>query len=92
MGAWVLDGAGALLALVASLGRGWPRMAARGLELDELEDAEAAVRHVVLALPRPPPHFHTYTLAHANCTLFCAPNAQKKTGSQQGKKTIFLDV
>ena len=31
-------------------------------------------------------------LAHANCTLFCAPNAQKKTGSQQGKKTIFLDV
>ena len=31
-------------------------------------------------------------LAHANCTLFCAPNAQKRTGSQQGKKTIFLDV
>ena len=31
-------------------------------------------------------------LAHANCTLFCAPNAQKRTGSQQGKKTICLDV
>ena len=31
-------------------------------------------------------------LAHANCTLFRAPHAQKKTGSQQGKKTIFLDV
>ena len=31
-------------------------------------------------------------LAHTNCTLFCAPNAQKRTGSQQGKKTIFLDV
>ena len=29
-------------------------------------------------------------LAHANCTLFCAPNAQKRTGSQQGKKTIFF--
>ena len=28
-------------------------------------------------------------LGHANCTLFCAPNAQKKTSSQQGKKTIF---
>ena len=34
----------------------------------------------------------TWSLAQANCTLFCAPNAQKKTGSQQGKKTIFLDV
>ena len=33
-----------------------------------------------------------FLLAHANCTLFYAPNAQKKTGSQQGKKTIFLDV
>ena len=32
------------------------------------------------------------TLAHANCTLFCAPNAQKRTGSQQGKKTFSLDV
>ena len=31
-------------------------------------------------------------LAHANCTLFCVLNAQKRTGSQQGKKTIFLDV
>ena len=31
-------------------------------------------------------------LAHANCTLFCVPNAQKRTVSQQGKKTIFLDV
>ena len=31
-------------------------------------------------------------LGHANCTLFCAPKAQKKTGSQQGKKTIFSDV
>ena len=31
-------------------------------------------------------------LAHTNCTLFCAPNAQKRTGSQQGKKTFFLDV
>ena len=34
----------------------------------------------------------TQGLAHANCTLFCAPNAQKRTRSQQGKKTIFLDV
>ena len=33
-----------------------------------------------------------FVLAHANCTLFCAPNAQKRTGTQQGKKTIFLDV
>ena len=33
-----------------------------------------------------------YILAHANCTLCCAPNAQKRTGSQQGKRTIFLDV
>ena len=31
-------------------------------------------------------------LAHAKCTLFCAPNAQKRTGSQQGKENIFLDV
>ena len=31
-------------------------------------------------------------LVHANRTLFCVLNAQKKTGSQQGKKTIFLDV
>ena len=30
-------------------------------------------------------------LAHANCTLFCAPNAQKRTGSQQGKKTNFFE-
>ena len=29
-------------------------------------------------------------LAHANCTLFCALNAQKRTASQQGKKTFFL--
>ena len=29
-------------------------------------------------------------LAHANCTLCCAPNAQKRTGSQQGKKTYFV--
>ena len=33
----------------------------------------------------------TVNLAHANCTLFCASNAQKRTGSQQGKKTFFLD-
>ena len=31
-------------------------------------------------------------LANANCTLFCASNAQRRTGSRQGKKTIFLDV
>ena len=31
-------------------------------------------------------------LAHVNCTLFCAPNAQKRTDWQQGKKTSFLDV
>ena len=31
-------------------------------------------------------------LTHGNCTLFCAPTAQKRTGSQHGKKTIFLDV
>ena len=31
-------------------------------------------------------------LAHKNCTVFCAPNAQKSTGLKQGKKTIFLDV
>ena len=31
-------------------------------------------------------------LAHTNCTLFCASNSQKGTASQQGKKTIFLDV
>ena len=30
------------------------------------------------------------SLAHANCTLFFAPNAHKRTGSQQGKKTIFF--
>ena len=34
----------------------------------------------------------TVTLAHVNSTLFCASNAQKRTGSQQGKKTIFLHV
>ena len=28
-------------------------------------------------------------LANANCTLFCAPNAQKRTGSQRGKKKFF---
>ena len=32
----------------------------------------------------------TVNAAHANCTLFCASNAQKGTGSQQGKKTIFF--
>ena len=42
------------------------------------------------AVPSEP--LHGPVLAHANCTLFCAPNAQKRTGSQQGKKTIFLDV
>ena len=31
----------------------------------------------------------TLSLAHANYTLFCAPNAQKRTGSQQGKKIFF---
>ena len=31
-------------------------------------------------------------LAHATCTLFCASNAQRDTGSQQCKKTIFLDI
>ena len=29
------------------------------------------------------------SLAHANCTLFCAPTARKRTGSQQGPKIIF---
>ena len=30
-----------------------------------------------------------FVLGHANCTLFCAPNAQKRTGSQEGKKIFF---
>ena len=32
----------------------------------------------------PPEGGHKNVLAHANCTLFCAPNARKRTGSQQG--------
>ena len=36
------------------------------------------------------PQVYQRILAHANCTLFCASNAQKRTGSQQGKRTIFF--
>ena len=33
-----------------------------------------------------------HIFAQANCTLFWALNAQRRTGSHQCKKTIFLDV
>ena len=31
-------------------------------------------------------------LAHANCSPICASNAQRRTGSQQGDKTIFFNL
>ena len=57
---------------------------------------DTAYRWIAVTVPQPmrsPLACHRLLhLAHANCTLFCAPNAQKRTGSQQGKKAIFLDV
>ena len=54
-------------------------------EKSTVEDKQTPVLHNVH-------HSCTYDLSHANCTLFCAWNAQKRTVSQQGKKTIFSDV
>ena len=66
---------------------------------DEDEEKKWAKKRVAVRIVLPEDHhprimeyFWRNFLAHANCTLFCTPNAQRTTGSQQDKKTIFLDV